>query len=260
MYFSCFIILSCVVLNLNTASFDDDNNDDDDHYYCYHHHFISSTIIIILIFTSVNFYFSFVSNSLAYITIPQNNGKMKINWDKKNLLEHICVYFLLYNLPLILNLNTYLLNFNTTSFDDDDNNYCYHHHFINSIIITIIIIIIIIIIKTIIIIIFLLRNRVFLNRCLTVCFSGQAVYSFTATKTVLPFFFNSSFVSLFFYLLTFIQSFLFLYPFSYTFSCRAFWWSFTAHYLLVAWYLQFVTFNIYELNMFLWKVKVLSLG
>ena len=255
MYFFSFIILSCVVLNLNTASFDDDNNDDDDHYYCYYHHFISSTLIIILIFTSVNFYFSFVSNSLAYITIPQNNGKTKINWDKKNLLEHICVYFLLYNLPLILNLNTYLLNFNTASFDDDDDEYCYHHHFINSIII-----IIIIIIKTIIIIVFLLRNRVFFNRCLTVCFSGQAVYSFTAIKTVQPFFFNSSFVSLFFYLLTFIQSFLFLYPFSYTFSCRAFWWSFTAHFLLVAWYLQFVTFNIYELNMFLWKIKVLSLG
>ena len=145
------------MLNLNTVSFDDDNNDDDDHYYCYHHHFISSTIIIILIFTSVNCYFSFVSNSLAYITIPQNNGKMKINCDKKNLLEHICVYFLLYNLPLILNLNTYLLNFNTASFDDDDDDdYCYHHHFINSIII---IIIIIIIIKTIIIIVFLLRNR-----------------------------------------------------------------------------------------------------
>ena len=105
-YFSCFIILSCVVLNLNTASFDDDNNDDDDHYYCYHHHFISSTIIIILIFTSVNFYFSFVSNSLAYIIIPQNNGKMKINWDKKNLLEHMCIFPALYNLPLILNLNT----------------------------------------------------------------------------------------------------------------------------------------------------------
>ena len=253
MYFSCFIILSCVVLNLNTASFDDNNNDDDDHYYCYHHHFISSTIIIILIFTSGNFYFSFVSNSLAYIIIPQNNGKMKINWDKKNLLEHICVYFLLYNLPLILNLNTYLLNFNTASFDDDDDDYCYHHHFINSIII-----IIIIIIKTIIIIIFLLRNRVFFNRCSTVCFSGQAVYSFTAIKPSSRS--SSSFVYLFFYLSTFIQSFLFLYPFSYTFSCLAFWWSFTAHYLLVAWYLQFVTFNIYELNMFLWKVKVLSLG
>ena len=28
---------------------------------------------------SVNFYFLFVTNSLAYITIPQNNGKIKIN-------------------------------------------------------------------------------------------------------------------------------------------------------------------------------------
>ena len=26
--------------------------------------------------------FSFVSNSLAYITLPKNNGEIKINWDK----------------------------------------------------------------------------------------------------------------------------------------------------------------------------------
>ena len=31
----------------------------------------------------VNFCFSFVWNSSAYITIPQNNRKIKINWDKK---------------------------------------------------------------------------------------------------------------------------------------------------------------------------------
>ena len=36
-----------------------------------------------LIFISVNFYISFVSNSLAFIIIPKNNGKIKINWDKK---------------------------------------------------------------------------------------------------------------------------------------------------------------------------------
>ena len=56
---SCFILLSCVVLNLNTASFDDDDH------YCYHHHFIRSTIIIIITFISVNFYFSFVSNFIS---------------------------------------------------------------------------------------------------------------------------------------------------------------------------------------------------
>ena len=36
-----------------------------------------------LFFISVNFCFSFVLNSLAYITIPKNNGKIKINWNKK---------------------------------------------------------------------------------------------------------------------------------------------------------------------------------
>ena len=34
-------------------------------------------------FISVNFGFPFVLNSLAYITIPQNNGKIKINCNKK---------------------------------------------------------------------------------------------------------------------------------------------------------------------------------
>ena len=32
-------------------------------------------------FISVNLYFSFVLNSLAYIAIPKNNGKIKINGD-----------------------------------------------------------------------------------------------------------------------------------------------------------------------------------
>ena len=32
---------------------------------------------------AVNFCFSFVLNSLAYIAIPKNNGKIKINWNKK---------------------------------------------------------------------------------------------------------------------------------------------------------------------------------
>ena len=36
----------------------------------------------LIFFISVNFCFSFVLNSLAYITIPKNNGKMKINWKK----------------------------------------------------------------------------------------------------------------------------------------------------------------------------------
>ena len=34
-------------------------------------------------FISGNFYFSFVSISLAYITIPKNKRKTKITWDKK---------------------------------------------------------------------------------------------------------------------------------------------------------------------------------
>ena len=40
-------------------------------------------VVLQLIFISVNFYFSFVLNSLAYITIPKNNRNIKINWDKK---------------------------------------------------------------------------------------------------------------------------------------------------------------------------------
>ena len=32
---------------------------------------------------AVNFCFSFVLNSLAFITIPKNNGKIKITWNKK---------------------------------------------------------------------------------------------------------------------------------------------------------------------------------
>ena len=36
----------------------------------------------LIFFISVNFCFSFVLNSLAYITIPKNNAKMKINWTK----------------------------------------------------------------------------------------------------------------------------------------------------------------------------------
>ena len=46
----------------------------------------------LIFFISVNFCFSFVLNSLAYITIPKNNGKMKIT-EKINynqfLLQHI---------------------------------------------------------------------------------------------------------------------------------------------------------------------------
>ena len=131
----------------------------------------------------------------------------------KNLLQHICVFFQRYNPPVILNVNTPLLNLNTASFDDDDDDddnddhyyYCYHHHFISStvviIIIIIVVVVIIITIIIVIIIIFLLRKRVFFNRCLAVwypfCFSGQAVYPFTAIK---PSSRSSSFFQLFIYL------------------------------------------------------------
>ena len=145
----------------------------------------------------------------------------------KNLLQHICVFFLLYNPPLIRNLNASLLNLNTASFDDDDDDdnddhYCYHHHFIRSTIIIIIIIIIVVIIITIIII-FLLPKRVFFNRCLAVwypfCFSEQAVYPFTAIK---PSSRSSSLFNYLFILSTFTQSYLFfLVVFFFTFSCRA---------------------------------------
>ena len=36
-----------------------------------------------VIFYFSKFYFSFVSNSLAYITAPRNKGKTKINWNRK---------------------------------------------------------------------------------------------------------------------------------------------------------------------------------
>ena len=46
---------------------------------------IMQVYVAVNIFISGNFCFSFVSKSLAiaYITIPKNNGKIKINWDKK---------------------------------------------------------------------------------------------------------------------------------------------------------------------------------
>ena len=46
---------------------------------------IMQAYVAVNIFISGNFCFSFVSKSLAiaYITIPKNNGKIKINWDKK---------------------------------------------------------------------------------------------------------------------------------------------------------------------------------
>ena len=33
-------------------------------------------------YVAVNFWFTFVLSSLAYITIPRNNGQIKINWNK----------------------------------------------------------------------------------------------------------------------------------------------------------------------------------
>ena len=41
------------------------------------------TYMLKFFFTSVNFSFSFVSTSLAYITILKNKRKTKITWDKK---------------------------------------------------------------------------------------------------------------------------------------------------------------------------------
>jgi len=136
----------------------------------------------------------------------------------KNLLQHICVFFLLYNPPLILNLNT-------ASFDDDDDDenddhyyYCYHHYFISSTIIIIIIIITIIII-------FLLRKRVFLT--------GVWLFDIHFVSLGKPFIFsrpsNGSAVLLLSFFLLFVylfcqlslNPFSFFYSFSFTFSCRA---------------------------------------
>ena len=78
-----------------------------------------SMLFEVLYLLQLIFIFPFVSNSLAYITIPKTMEKGKLS-EIKNLLQHICVFFLLYNPPLILNLNKSLLNLNTASFDDDD--------------------------------------------------------------------------------------------------------------------------------------------
>ena len=40
---------------------------------------IAFLYVAVNFFISVNFYFSYVINSLAYITIAKNNGKIKIN-------------------------------------------------------------------------------------------------------------------------------------------------------------------------------------
>ena len=42
-----------------------------------------TTFKLQLILISVNFRFSFVLNQLAYITIPKNTGRIKINWNEK---------------------------------------------------------------------------------------------------------------------------------------------------------------------------------
>ena len=44
-----------------------------------------------LIHVAVNFCCPFVLNSLAYITIPKNHGKMKINWNKKLTTTYTCI-------------------------------------------------------------------------------------------------------------------------------------------------------------------------
>ena len=189
---------------MNSASFDDDGH------YCYHHHFVSSTITIIITFISVYFYFSFVSNSLAYITIPQNNGKMKINRDK-NLLQHICVFFLLYNTLLILNLNTSLLNLNTASFDDDNDDhyyYCYHHHFLVVQLLSLLLLLLLLLLS-------LLSSSSSLfcvSECfltlISILFLWASRLSVHGHQTIQPIFFFLLFIYLFI-LSTFTQSFLF---------------------------------------------------
>ena len=45
--------------------------------------FQTNVSAVVNFFISGYFYFSFVSTSLAYITIPKNRRKRKIAWDKK---------------------------------------------------------------------------------------------------------------------------------------------------------------------------------
>ena len=45
--------------------------------------FSFSIYVVANFFVSGNFYFSFVSTSLAYISIPKNKRETKITWDKK---------------------------------------------------------------------------------------------------------------------------------------------------------------------------------
>ena len=97
-------------------------------------------------FVAVNFfYFSqflfFVC--FKFISIHSHTPKQWKKWKLtkiKNLRQHICVFFLLYNPPLILHLNTSLLNLNTASFDDDDDD---DNHMIIIIIVMIIILLVV---------------------------------------------------------------------------------------------------------------------
>ena len=53
----------------------------------------SKYMLQLIFFISVNFYFSSVSNSLPYITIPKNNRKLKIDRDKKLTTTSIYIYY-----------------------------------------------------------------------------------------------------------------------------------------------------------------------
>ena len=58
---------------------------------------------------SVNCCFCFVSNLLAYVTIPQNNGKINIDWDKKKSTTYVKLHKI--KSKLIRQLRDISLNF-----------------------------------------------------------------------------------------------------------------------------------------------------
>ena len=185
-------------------------------------------------FVAVNFfYFSqflfFVC--FKFISIHSHTPKQWKKWKLtkiKNLRQHICVFFLLYNPPLILHLNTSLLNLNTASFDDDDDD---DNHMIIIIIVMIIILLVVQLLSLLLLLLLSLLPSSSSFFCVSECFlTGVWLFDIHFVSLGKPFIRSRpsnrravvllSFIYLFI-LSSFTQSFLFFYPFSFMFSCRA---------------------------------------
>ena len=163
-----------------------------------------------IIFVAVNFYFSF-----------KTMEKWKLT-NIKNLLQHICVFFLLYNPPLILNLNTSLLNLNTAPL-----------MMMMTIIIIIVIMIILLVIQLLLLLLLLLLLSLLSTSssffCVSECFlTGVWLFDIHFVSLGKRFICSRSSNRPAVLLLLFISFVnfrsilsLFFYSFSFTFSCRA---------------------------------------